>query len=238
MIDEWFYIPFPRSDVAADPVFKDAADDLRKSGRNATAIEYGADFRTLGVKPDANLILGGHGMQVHDYLFLGRYSVKITANALAEHLDTVCHMDKKQLSILLVSCEAGGTSSFTNAEETEAGSGAFVAPAIREAHSVIRNKVTHNCFASILAKSLGLRGFGKIHVGGWPGEVVIADPVATSGTQPRTLFQSTNTTTKRDEYLSADDTHIQWFDSKGHDAVAILKGPASVGQNFQSNTKG
>jgi hypothetical protein len=228
MIDEWFYMPFARFDVAADAVFKDAAEALRKSGRNAIAIDYKAEFRTLGVKPDANLILGGHGLKINKYLYIGSKGVQVTANELAEQLDTDCHMDKKQLSILLVSCEAGGTSSFTNAEETEADSEVFVAPAISEAHTYVKYKVAYNCFASVLAIALGLRGFSRIHVGGWPGMVVIVDPLATSATQQHTLFHSTNSTTDTTECLRADDTHIQWFDSKGNDAVAIFKSRASV----------
>jgi hypothetical protein len=230
MADDWLYIPFPSEQVEQDPVVKDAEDDLSKSGRNVTRIPYCGNFKNLGVKPDANLIIAAHGLKIFNYLYLGaghnRIDFKITANDLAEQLDKTCQMDKDQLSILLMSCEAGGTSEFeqTTAKASQEDSSVFDAQRIYEKHGFTsaNNRTQYMCFASTLAEALGIRGYRKIHVGGWPGRVIIANPDVQQ--QQRTLFESRPNGGTTMEFVNAEDTHIQWFDSKGSDALQLFKG--------------
>ncbi len=210
------YFPFRKKDFKHDNV----APHLRQSYKEA-----GIVFRTLrlrqqgqalvDVKNDDLVLIWGHGR-----IGTNRISCKgeqgkilLTANDLAAQLEDQ-GLSKHHGSLLMNSCNGGGSSSVgpgqSDLSRTER-RGLSRQPRSRRTPYKslnIQNNSAGECFASLLGKALGARGYLSVLVGGWPGQVV-------SGGGNDVFFDDGEGT----KAVLAQLDHIQWFDCRGNNTA-------------------
>jgi hypothetical protein len=163
------------------------------------------------VKDDDLVIISGHGqINSSSISCKGKHGwVELTANDLAEQLQDQ-GLPKTHQSILMGSCEGGGTSEFTGATGGELSSAESLLSQRKQKYRVsadalvIGDNKAGECFASILAKALGLSGYRSILVGGWPGGFSLG------------YHGGSWIATESEKRVLAQLDHIQWYDAWGN----------------------
>lgn len=203
----YLYLPF--SNYMADRSFTGTVERYKRKGH--TVIENSCGWKPLRVlKAGDVLIIMGHGgsgdssrgqisVKRVDLQGNASYASK-TFNDLAAQLESD-GLPKSHQVVKSLTCYGGG------AAKLDANNDTLTTP-------------THEYFAQLLAKSLGLRGYASVKVGGYPGTV------GSTTDQKKVFFPVLNnsggkyTVDSDGEYGVPTKGFIQWFDSGGNPTTA------------------
>ncbi len=198
----YLYLPF--SNYMADPSYTGTVARYKRSGHQVIEHSYG--WKPLRVLKDADVLIimghGGSGANSRGLISVKRVDlqgntsyVNQTFNDLAAQLESD-GLSKSHIAIKSLSCYGGG------AYELDAITGTLSSP-------------DHEYFAQLLAKSLGLRGYSNIKVGGYPGTV------GSTTDQKNVFFPVVNNiggtypVDSDGEYGVPTKGHIDWYDASG-----------------------
>lgn len=180
-----------------------------QTGLNFEIIKNDTEKPLEKIKDDDLLLIDAHGsVDTPDQLIMTspKGDKKVTANDLAQRLKTE-GLKKTHQSILMASCEGGGRSSLKGVQPDNKGS-------LKANNLNLRSNSLGKCFASILAKSMGLAGYYSILVGGFPG---IFNPIS------YTLNNKSAFRTNNNSRVLAELDHIQWFDCSGKNILVAYE---------------
>jgi hypothetical protein len=198
----WYYYAFKNSEE--DPGVLAGPDYFRQTKLTFEVIPRTGVLQPLTVVADDDLlIIDAHGSAARpsELSLCTKDGLKsMTASDLAAQLSTD-GLKKTHQAILLVTCEAGGTSTFKSGASPGAGGD------VKATNLTIARNKTDECLASVLAKALGMKGFFSILVGGFPG---VFNPISYS------LGNKSAFRTDSDDRVLAQLDHIQWFDARGN----------------------
>jgi hypothetical protein len=206
MADIYLYYAF--RDSREDAIIFDCPKHFDQAGLKTKVIEHAGTPKPLAVVSHEDLlIITSHGSNSDP----GNVSLstpsggrKMSASDLANQIFDD-GLDRKHQSILLTTCESGGKTTLKSGELPD-GTGRAKTDQI----TIARNKMGE-CFASILAKAMGMKTYTDILVGGFPG---VFSPISYS-LNNKPVFRAQDGTR-----ILAEIDHIQWFDAQGKNTTS------------------